>query len=161
MDYLNSIREEAALSNDLQSNSPVSQERSNGIPNDIPVQEYSNPIADLPDPSAASIRDKVLRETQRRQNAITDEKRLEAEQREELQRQEEEHQRRLEEEAHMTAEEVEQKKLEEKWRRDFERQQHAKEETAKAKYADELRKREEEERLKKQEEFTKQLELEG
>ena len=88
MDYLNSIREDAAQANALPTNSPLAQERSNGIPDAVPVQEYSNPLADLPDPSAASIRDRVAQETQRRQNAITEGKRLEAEQREALEKQE-------------------------------------------------------------------------
>jgi hypothetical protein len=70
MDYLNSIREEAALSNDLQSNSPVSQERSNGIPNDIPVQEYSNPQQNLASTGTQSMLEKIAKETQRRQNEL-------------------------------------------------------------------------------------------
>ena len=122
MDYLNNIRDENAQADDLLHTLPA-RERSNSIP-DI----SSDPRDDLPDPTGASIREKVLRESQRRQNAITDEKKLEAEQRKELQRLEAERLRREEEEALLTPEEKDQKRLEAKWKREFERQQHEKEE---------------------------------
>ena len=65
MDYLNNIRDENAYVDDLLYTAPA-REHSNGIPNDIPREEYSDVRDDLPDPSAASIRDKVMRETERR-----------------------------------------------------------------------------------------------
>ena len=40
MDYLNNIRDENAYVDDLLYTSPA-KERSNGIPNDIPREEYS------------------------------------------------------------------------------------------------------------------------
>lgn len=105
MDYLNKIRDENAYVDDLLYTSPA-RERSNGIPNDIPKDPHDATF-DLPDPTPASIREKVLRESERRQNAITDEKRLEAEQRQELKRLERERQQREEEEALLTPEEKE------------------------------------------------------
>ena len=78
MDYFNNIRDENAYVDDLLYTSPA-KDRSNGIPNDIPREEYSDVRDSLPDPSPQSIREKVLQETKRRQNAISDEKRLEAE----------------------------------------------------------------------------------
>ena len=65
MDYLNNIRDENAYVDDLLYTAPA-REHSNGIPNDIPREEYSDIRDDLPEASAASIRDKVMRETERR-----------------------------------------------------------------------------------------------
>lgn len=65
MDYFNNIRDENAYVDDLLYTNPA-KGHSNGIPNEVPHEEYSDVRDDLPDPSPASIKEKVMRETERR-----------------------------------------------------------------------------------------------
>ena len=72
-----------------------------------PTKGHSNeiPIDDeivLPDPSPQSILERVRRESERRQNAFSEQMREDAEQRQAEREREEARQRRAEEEAHLT-----------------------------------------------------------
>ena len=71
-----------------------------------------------PDPSKESIRDKVLQESQRRQNDLLAAKNQEKE----LEMVQEERLKREQELSGLTADERELKKQQDKWRRDFERE---------------------------------------
>ena len=73
------------------------------------------------DPSTQSILETVRRESERRQNAFSEQMREEAEQRQAERAREEAQRHRDEQEAHLTPEEVGQRRLEAKRKRDFER----------------------------------------
>lgn len=113
MDYLNSIRPDLLPEN---RNQPASAEDYDNSKDHYTVDDIPNQ-----DPAKESIRDKVLRESQRRQNDLMEAKRLN----DELNNAQKERQEREEELSAMTPEEREQKRKEDKWRREFEREQHA------------------------------------
>ena len=80
-------------------------------------------VDDIPKPNSSkeSIRDQVLRQSQRRQNDLMEAKK----QKDELSKADQERQDKENELSNMTAEERELKRQHDKWRREYEREQHA------------------------------------
>lgn len=101
MNYIDNIRNDQYADDLLHHPSPHGH--SNEIP--MPRDEYSDMRDGLPDPSPQSIRERVMRESERRQNAFSEQMKEEAEQRQAERAREEASRRRAEEEAHMTPEE--------------------------------------------------------